>query len=168
MESAILKTLEFINSFDYPLKAWEIHKWLLKKKAGLRDVEKALKRLIKKKKVREVSGYYFLRSRKGLIKKRIEREGEYRKSLKKITLLSKIYKLDPRINIAACYGELISPNCLVSDLTALSYRKTKDDALKILQIQIIWERGKQYHKFLEENSWAFEYFPNFSVRKNNF
>ena len=165
MEGAVLKTLELINSFDYPLKAWEIHKWLFKRKGNLRDVEKALRRLLKKKKITQQNGYYFLSSRKGLLKKRLRKENEYKKSLKRISFLSKAYKLNPKIKLTACYGEFISPNCLVSDLEQFSFKKGKESALQILQIQLIWERGKYFREFLEEHSWAFEYFPNFMVKK---
>src|SRR5262245_34090416 len=48
MESAILKTLIYADIFDYPLKAWEIHKWLIsKKKCELSEVEESLRRLVK-------------------------------------------------------------------------------------------------------------------------
>ena len=123
--------------------------------------------MAKKKKIKEAEGFYFLFGRKGLVKKRVEREEEYKKSLRGIKLLAKAYKINPKVKLTACYGELISPNCLLSDLEQFSFEKNRESALKVLQIQLLWERGKPFKKFLEENSWAFEYFPNFTMRKNN-
>lgn len=165
MESAVLKTISWADQFDYPLKAWEVHKWLLKRKANLLEVEKALSKLQKKKRIKEQDGYFFLSTRKGLLKKRAKREREHKASVGRIKLLSKLYKLNPKVKLTACYGELITPNCLVSDLERLIFKKSRENAIKVLQLQLLWERGKQYKKFLEENSWAFEYFPNFTVKK---
>jgi hypothetical protein len=33
-------------------------------------------------------------------------------------------------------------------------------AHEVLQMRVLWQRGLVYQKFLEENSWAFEYLPN--------
>ena len=74
MEKAILKTLIYANIFDYPLLAHEIHKWLIGKVVTIEQTEKALKKLVKTKKIILKDGVYFLKRRSELIEVRQKRE----------------------------------------------------------------------------------------------
>ena len=71
MEKAILKTLAYADIFDYPMTLREIHKWLINKKANLRQVEKVLSKLSKKGKVKSKKEYYFLARREEIVKRRL-------------------------------------------------------------------------------------------------
>src|SRR3990167_8778923 len=99
MEKAILKTLIYGDIFDYPLKVYEIHKWLIGKKANLRQVEKALEILIVKGKVKKVKGYYVLPKRKELVNKRKRREKQSKAYFRKAKLLALILKIVPWIKL---------------------------------------------------------------------
>lgn len=110
MEKAILKTLLYSDIFDYPLKAWEIHKWLVEKDASLKDVEMGITKLLKKKEIQTKLGYYFLKSREVLVNRRIKREMESKRYLRQITILSKFFRLIPFVNLIGVSGSLAMMN----------------------------------------------------------
>lgn len=110
MEKAVLKTLVYSDIFDYPLLAWEIHKWLIQKKTSLKEVEKSLKDLIKKNKVQKYKDFYFLKGRRGLVKKRILREKISKSHFDQINSLSKIFKIIPFIKLVGVTGSLAVKN----------------------------------------------------------
>ncbi len=106
MEKAILKTLIYANIFAYPLKGYEVYKWLVKKPTTLLQVEAGLNRLIKKRKVEFFKGYYFLSKEKSIVLKRIRRE-KYSKTLyKKAILFAQILKIIPWIKLVGISGGL--------------------------------------------------------------
>lgn len=109
MEEAILKTLIYSDIFDYPLKAHEIHKWMIGKKATLRQVEEALKKAPKGR-WQMSNGYFFLKGRANLVEKRIKSEKIAKRYLKKILIISKILKLNPFIKMVGISGGLSMGN----------------------------------------------------------
>ena len=110
MEKAILKTLIYADIFDYPLTVFEIHKWLIGKKVTLRQVEKALSKLVQSAKCKVQSGYYFLPRRDGLVVKRKRRDEQSEKYLRKARILTQILKLIPWIKLVGISGGLAMNN----------------------------------------------------------
>ncbi|MBI2021435.1 hypothetical protein HYS93_00960 [Candidatus Daviesbacteria bacterium] len=215
MEKAILKTLIYSSLFDYPLKAWEIHKWLIGQKLTLRQVEKGLLILIKKGKVKTRSGYYFLPDKKRLVEKRINRQHFSNSLLKKAEKVAKLLKIIPWIKLVGISGNLAMDNASKNDdidffiitaknrlwtsrlmilglLDILRIRRKKgekgrkiaqkicvnllleEDSLgqsnkdiylahEVLQMKVLWQKDDMYKKYLEENSWAFNFLPNWST-----
>lgn len=106
MEKAVLKTLAYYDVFDFPLKAWEIHKWLIGKKASLQQVQKALEKLLKKEKIGLSKGYYFLISRKKVVKKRLEKEVVSEKHLKTAKYFGLLFRLIPWVKLVGISGSL--------------------------------------------------------------
>ncbi|MDO8618530.1 MAG: hypothetical protein Q7R49_01135 [Candidatus Daviesbacteria bacterium] len=105
MEKAVLKTLIYADIFDFPLKAWEIHKWLIGKKCDLVDVEKALSRLIKKKKVVYKNDLFVLTGREKLNYKRKKGSEFIQKNLKKVQLIVNSIKLIPWVKMVGICGD---------------------------------------------------------------
>ncbi len=106
MEKAILKTLVYANLFDYPMKAWEIHKWLIGKQANTKDLEKGLVRLIKKDKVGFYQDFYFLNDRKMIVRKRKNREQISARFFLKAKLLAQVLRIIPWIKLIGVSGGL--------------------------------------------------------------
>ncbi|MBI2011437.1 hypothetical protein HYS91_01580 [Candidatus Daviesbacteria bacterium] len=110
MEKAILKTLIYSDIFDYPLKAWEIHKWLIEKKGTLKQIDKILQKLVKKGKVDEDKQYFFLKKRKKIVRLRLQKEKISKKYLKKINLILYFLKLIPTLKLIGISGGLAIGN----------------------------------------------------------
>lgn len=115
MEKAILKTLIYADIFDYPLKAYEIHKWLIGRKATLRQAEKALEKLNIKYQILSIKGYYCLSKRANIISKRKRREKQSEWYLKKAKALTTILKLIPWIKLVGVSGGLAMENADKAD-----------------------------------------------------
>lgn len=212
MEKAILKTLIYANIFDYPMTVFEIHKWLIGRKAGLRQVESMLVRLSQKAKVKSQKEYYFLSERDGLVAKRRRREQQSEKYLRKAQVLSSLLQLIPWVKLVGISGGLAMGNADKGDdidlfiitsknrlwisrlvmlglLSLLGQRRKvgemggkiagklcintllEEDRLEqsskdiylaheVLQMKVLWERDGIYSKYLEDNSWAFKFLPN--------
>ncbi len=106
MEKAILKTLIYADIFDYPLKGYEVFKWLVKEETTLLKVERALQRLIKKKKIQFFKDYFFLLGKKRLVLKR-EGHEKYSKSLfRKAYIFANILRVVPWIKLVGISGGL--------------------------------------------------------------
>lgn len=115
MEKAILKTLIYANIFDYPLKGYEVLKWLIGRETSLIKVEQGLKRLIKKKKIQNLSDYYFLKNRKQLISKRKRRQKISKNLLLKAKILTQVLKIIPWVKLVGISGGLAVDNCSRKD-----------------------------------------------------
>ncbi len=115
MEQAVLKTLIYGDLFDYPLKAWEIHKWLIGKKCDLIEVERALLRLMKKGKVKQQGDYYYLSLRKGLVKKRLQRADHSSNLLTEAERVSWILRHIPGVLLIGVSGALAMQNADTDD-----------------------------------------------------
>lgn len=110
MDKAVLKTLAYADIFNYPLKVWEIHKWLIGKKASLRQVEKAIKKLDREARVKQQGYFYFLSGRKGLAQRRLAREKHSAVLLTQARLISQLFKLIPWIKLVGISGSLAVNN----------------------------------------------------------
>ncbi len=115
MEKAILKTLIYGDIFDYPLKTFEIHKWLIGKKLTLRQMEKALEKLTKKGKIKSKKDYFFLKKRDGLVRIRKKREKESRRFLYKAKFITWFLKSIPWIKLIGISGGLSMENAEKKD-----------------------------------------------------
>ena len=115
MEKAILKTLIYADIFDYPLKVYEIHKWLIGRKATLRQVESALGGLVYSAKLKVQSGYYFLPRRDGLVAARKQKEKQSERYLRKAKVVTSILKIVPWIKLIGISGGLAMNNASKRD-----------------------------------------------------
>lgn len=110
MEKAVLKTLIYRDIFDYPLTIFEIHRWLISRKANLRQVEVAVGRLVKNHKCKVQNGYHFLPGRSGTVSKRAERARQSKLYFRKAFLTSQLLKLIPWIKLVGISGGLAMEN----------------------------------------------------------
>jgi hypothetical protein len=115
MEKAILKTLIYAHIFDYPLKAREIHKWLVGKKTTLDKVEKSLNKLVQKGKCELGNGYYFLPKRADLVMKRKRKEKQSVKYLQKAKIIANLIRIIPWIKLVGISGGLALMNSSKKD-----------------------------------------------------
>lgn len=115
MEKAILKTLIYYDIFGFPLKAWEIHKWLIGRSASLKQIEKTLNKLGQGKSIKYYGGYYSLSRRKGLIKARLEKEQISKQHLLIARLVSSLFRLIPWIKLVGVSGSLAMMGSLKRD-----------------------------------------------------
>lgn len=165
MEESIIKTLEYFG----PQTAWQIHKWLIKTKASLVQVDKALTRLIKKGKVRQSNGIFHLKGvrqkQAGIKKQPLLAE----KKLQLIALLPQSLLVGVYKNWAVVVTDsqiLVKFLNLDKDILVLNYSslaledKTIDLAKNVLKMKILLSKGKTYQKFLTKNNWLFDCFPN--------
>ena len=113
MEKAILKTLNYYDIFNFPLKAWEIHKWLIGREASLKQIEKTLKSLVKKGQIlqpftkgKNKDGYFCLVGRTNLVKERIQKEQVSQKHFTTAKYISKLFKIIPWIKLVGISGSL--------------------------------------------------------------
>lgn len=115
MEKAVLKTLIYANIFDYPLKGYEIHKWLIGRKLTLHQVEKILGRLLKKRRIQSYKEYFFLNGNKELVSKRLRKEKQSLIYLRKAKILLQALKLIPSIKLVGISGGLALNNTSKTD-----------------------------------------------------
>ncbi len=115
MEKAVLKTLIYADIFDYPLKAWEIHKWLISKAIPLNKIEKTLKVLVKQKKIQNKKDFYFLKNRGRLVLERQKREVVSENHFKQVKFYCQFLKLIPWIKLVGVSGSLAIKNSKISD-----------------------------------------------------
>src|SRR3989344_4633118 len=115
MDKAILKTLAYADIFDYPLKINEIHKWLIGRKANLRQAEKVLSKLSKKGKVKSKKEYYFLARREEIVKRRLQNEKISKIYFRKAKIIAQILKVIPWIKLVGVSGGLAMNNVLRKD-----------------------------------------------------
>lgn len=219
MEKAILKTLAYADIFEYPIKVWEIHKWLISKKRSLKQVEKALKDKSQEStrpsigsRVKSIGDYYFLKGREELVRKRRKREEISKRYYPSAKFGAFLFKLIPWVKLVGISGSLSLRNSQKKDdidffiitqkgrlwitrifllgiATIIRKRRKKRENLKkvsgkycinilleednlaqsdkniylaheILQMEVLYQKENIYQKYLEENSWAFKYLPN--------
>src|SRR3989338_53450 len=106
MEKAVLKTLIYSDIFDYPLRVYEIHKWLIGRQAPLRRVETVLKHLSENRKAKSEKRYYSLSRKEGLAAKRIKRANQSLVYIRKVRIIAHILKIIPWIKLVGISGGL--------------------------------------------------------------
>jgi hypothetical protein len=115
MEKAVLKTLVYADIFDYPLKAWEIHKWLIGKSATLQQIEKTVGMLEKKNIIQSKGGIYFIKGRSSITRIRTSRESFSRKNLFWAKGVAFIFKIIPWVKMVGLSGSLAMNNAKYQD-----------------------------------------------------
>lgn len=110
IEKAILKTLIYSDLFDFPLKAWEIHRWLIGEKVELGFLEKSLKGLLAQKKIAHYRGLYFLHSRQVLVSRRNRKQRYSEKVQPKAKFAGRLLVLIPWIKLVGITGGLAINN----------------------------------------------------------
>ena len=106
MDEAILKTLILYDLLDFPLKSYEIQKFLIGEKGNLNEVDKSLKILEKKKKIYHRSGLYTLSKRKVLIARRFKRLSLSSNKFFRAKALSKLFFLIPWVRLVGVSDDL--------------------------------------------------------------
>lgn len=176
MEKAILKTL---NYMEYPMKAYEIHKWLINKKATLFQVEKGLEKLIQKRKIQNKGDFYFLSKRKFVDTKSANNAGG-------IKLLSYAFKILPSVKLVGISEKEVTKLTIITENKSLlflkvlmnflginiketkesgkNHKKNLQNAVAVLKMKPIFQRDGTYSKYLMENEWVFKFFPNWIAR----
>lgn len=115
MEKAILKTLIYADIFDYPLKAYEIHKWLIGRRVTLRQVEQALGKLVNRQLVTGYRGLYFLPKRKKITNGRLRKIKQSQIHFRKAKIIVWCLKIIPWIKLVGISGGLAMENADKSD-----------------------------------------------------
>ncbi len=132
MQENILKTLIYFDILDYPLVLQEVFRFLWNNKLSkisLKDVKFELENLIKKNKVEEKDGFYFLKNRAEIV--------ELRKKREKISL-AKIKKAQRIARFLSCLP-CIKAIFICSSLGLLNAKDEADiDFLIITQKNRIW------------------------------
>ncbi len=103
---AVLKTLIYYDIFGFPLKAWEIHKWLTSRQVSLQQVEKILKKLGQGIDVQHQGDYWFLSGRKALVKQRLEKERISKQHFQTARYVSMVFKIIPWVKMVGVSGSL--------------------------------------------------------------
>lgn len=168
MEKAILKTLIYADIFDYPLKAYEIHKWLIGSKATLRQTEKALERLSKKEKVKRKKGYYFLTGKEKLVGKRLIKEKQSKKHLLRAKIITTFLKVIPFIKLIGISGGLAMENADKKDDIDL-FIVTKKNRLwltRLLTIGILGLMGVRRKAEMSSSKAAGKLCPNILIEED--
>lgn len=115
----IIETIAYYNELDYPLTTFEIWKHLIdnenkddKKKApyNLLDIVKELENKDLYKYVEEFEGYYFIKGRKELVKKRLKKNKIAGAKLKKLIKYVWILRLVPFVRMIGVTGTLAMKN----------------------------------------------------------
>lgn len=158
MTENILKTLAYFDVLDYPLVLQEVFKFLWNKKLlkiSLEDVKFELENLIKKNKVEEKDGFYFLKNRADIVGLRKKRE--------KISL-AKIKKAQRMVKLLSCLP-CIKAVFICSSLGLLNAKNEADiDFLIITQKNRIWTARFWSAGFLK----LFGLRPNKKITKDKF
>ena len=117
MEKAVLKTLIYSDIFDYPLNLSEIHKWLIGPLAGRaerkvtpREIEKVLKILVKKRKIKSEKNYFYLYKSKGIVLKRKRRHKQSEIYKGRVKIIAHMLKIIPWIKLVGISGGLSMEN----------------------------------------------------------
>lgn len=108
MEKAILKTLIYADVFDYPLKSYEIHKWLISKQSSFQKVQETLN------KFKEYKGFYFLKS-KNKVLSRIKNRQISKALVLKARIFTQVLRLIPWIKLVGISGGLAMENANKKD-----------------------------------------------------
>lgn len=110
IDKAVLKTIIYSDIFNFPLKGWEIHKWLIELRADLMEVEEALNRLIKQGLISNKDGYFYLTGRDRLVRLRQKRAIVSSQFWPRAKMAARLLKLIPWIEVVGVSGGLARNN----------------------------------------------------------
>lgn len=103
LSKSILRTLAYADVFDHPLTTEEIHRFLIEKKASLKQVEAVLSQLSK---INSQTGFCFLKGKKKIVSLRKKRERASEKKLKLAQRVGDWLRLIPWIRLVGVTGAL--------------------------------------------------------------
>jgi len=107
LQKAILQTLAYADVFDYPLILPELHQFLIKEKASIKDLEKAT---IEFKEIARDGQFFFLKNRQKIVRIRQKRFYLSQSKLKIARKVAKYLKVIPYIKMVAITGNLAMNN----------------------------------------------------------
>lgn len=113
LEKAIVEAIAFFDLFDYPLTAFEIWQYC-RAEVGLSEVIYALDNKsdsVLLRTVESLEGFYFLKARDNIIKKRKDRYNYTDKKFKRAVMVAKIFKFIPWTKMIAV-GNIIGAHNL--------------------------------------------------------
>lgn len=150
MEEAILETLKFLG----PLKTYEVYKWLIGKKSSLRAVEKSINKLERKGRLKLINGFCKLPNQE------LNRKNGVKDRSNLIKWGAKFFKFNPmnRLVLLDVSGLVI----IKRTDTLIVTEKNLPNAYRLLALKLVWQKDNFYFKFLDKNSWAFRFFPNWT------
>jgi hypothetical protein len=168
MEKAILKTLAYGDIFDFPMKAWEIHKWLINRKSSLQEIEKALLSLSNKGKIKNKKGIYYLKSRKGLLSIRQKRREISERRISEARWVIGLLKVIPWIKLVGISGDLAMENSNEKsdiDLFIVS-QKNRLYLSRLISLSILGFLGKRRRREDKEDTAAGKFCVNLLVEED--
>ncbi|MFC1627210.1 hypothetical protein ACFL18_01475 [Patescibacteria group bacterium] len=113
LDKAILNTLIYADIFDYPLTAFEIHKYLISEKPYSKSqLQTALKKLSL---IKKHQGFYYLKTRKSITSLRKNRTRISNQKLKIAKKAANILKIIPSIQMITITGALSMKNSSQQD-----------------------------------------------------
>ncbi len=127
LEKSILATLVYYDILDRPLTSWEVFKYLIRiKNIKLNEVLDILENSSKLNKlISQKNGFYFLKNRQAIIKKRIKRHKIADRKWKKAKRAIKLFQMIPFVRMVAVSGSLAMNNTREnSDIDLLIVTKT--------------------------------------------
>ena len=119
-----MATLVYADIFDFPLKKQEIWERMVgsrKSEVGSRikqkerDFVSSLKSLVKQGKIEKSGEFYFLKGRREIVGKRLRREGESLRKLKRAKKIAAILKIIPTVKFVGVSGGLAAMNADKND-----------------------------------------------------
>jgi predicted nucleotidyltransferase len=151
MEQAVLRTLCYHHLFDYPLTLEEMRRFLIGKKASLRQVRLAVKRMSL---ASSQKGYFFLKGEKKTVKIRKRREKTSEEKLKIAKKVAGWLKYIPSVKMVAVTGALAVNNTEQSDdidflIITSKGRLWLTRALSVLLIELLASRPRLDKKRME-------------------
>jgi len=127
LEKSILATLVYYDVLDRPLTSWEVFKYLIRiKNIKLNEVLDILENSSKLNKlISQKNGFYFLKNRQAIIKKRIKQHKIADRKWKKARRAIKLFQMIPFVRMVAVSGSLAMNNTREnSDIDLLIVTKT--------------------------------------------
>ena len=109
-ENAILKTLAYFDVFDYPLTGVEVHKFLWRQRATLRDVLEVLGVMEAAGQIGRHFGYYCLRGREEIITTRQQRYLIADPKFTRVLMVVRWLRLLPNVRLVAVCNTLAYSN----------------------------------------------------------
>lgn len=110
IKNAILKTICYFDTRDYPLKIEEIHSYLWGVKTSIEETKKTLFEMIGKG-LTESEGFYFLKNREEIVKTRKTREKISDEKLKDTKSILNLLRTVPFLRGVAIIQSLAFNNC---------------------------------------------------------
>lgn len=137
LEAAIIKTVAYVDGFDYPLALEEIHRYLVGRSATLEQIALTLnRRSMVPRRLRLVDGYYTLPGREHTVETRRRRETYAQTLWPKAIEYGKMIAGLPFVSMVAVTGSMAVDN--VGDHVDVDYLIiTADDHLWVCRAMVI-------------------------------